>query len=255
METAISLFKQYSGQGMIVSLFILALAYLWFAEKNKNKRRLLVGLPIVLLAVFFCPVLVFFMEKLGEEEVYWRLLWSMPMLTVIAYAAIVLIGRLEGVKRYFAIGGVVFVIMLSGNYLYNNPGFLKAENPEHMPAEVVEICDKVIVEGREVRACFPAEMLMYVPQYTNLVHMPYGRELFLRPNGIVITHELFNLMETENTEAEELSEKLRFYQCHYVILRKDANINGALTEFDWIFYGETDNYRIYLDSTNDPRQF
>ena len=39
METAILLFKQYSGQGMIMTLFLLSLGYLWFVEKSREKQR------------------------------------------------------------------------------------------------------------------------------------------------------------------------------------------------------------------------
>ena len=37
METAVLLFKQYSGQGMIVTRFLIALGYLWFEEKSKEQ--------------------------------------------------------------------------------------------------------------------------------------------------------------------------------------------------------------------------
>ena len=145
METAVLLFKQYSGHGMIVTLFLLALCYLWFVEKNREKRRLLVGLPVCILVMFFCPLVVFVLEKLSEEDVFWRMLWSIPMLCVIAYTAVLLIQKLEGVKRYLAICVAVLIVVVSGDYLYNNPGFQKAENLEHMPAEVIEICDEIMV--------------------------------------------------------------------------------------------------------------
>lgn len=253
METAISLFKQYSGQGMIVTLFLLALTYLWFVEKNKETRRMLVWVPISLLVCFFCPIVVLLMEKLSEEDVYWRMLWSLPMLAVIAYTAVILVRKMEGIKRYATIGGLVLLIGLCGNYLYNNPGFMQADNPEHIPAKVVEICDEITVEGREVIACFPAEMLMYVTQYTAVVQMPYGREMFLRPDGQVIWNELYVIMEGEEIDAKILAEELRKQYCHFVVLRENAVSESDLKKEDWIKYYETDGYAVYIDDTNDPR--
>lgn len=253
METAVLLFKQYSGHGMIVTLFLLSLCYLWFAEKNKEKRRLLVGMPICILALFFCPLVVWLLEKISEEDVFWRMLWSIPMLCVISYTAVLLVRKLEGLKRYFAIFGTVLLVVISGDYLYNNPGFLKAENPEHMPSEVVEICDEIVVEGREVRACFPSEMLMYVTQYTAYVQMPYGREMFLRSGGVVIWDDLFVLMEAEEINAKELAAELRKRACHFVVLRKNADVKGNLEKENWNKYYETDGYVVYLDENNDPR--
>lgn len=254
MDTAILLFKQYSGQGMIVALFLVALAYLWFVEKEKEKRHLLVHFPIFLLIFFFCPIVVLVMEKLGEEEVYWRMLWSIPMLTVIAYTAIILVRKTEGLMRYLAIAGVLLLIMVSGKYLYNNPGFLKAENAEHIPEKVMELCDAVIVEGREVRAAFPSEFLMYVTQYTPLVHMPYGREMFLKVDGAGnYWNDLHTLMEfEEEIDVQRLSDLLRLQGCHYVILRDDKVLSGDLEEYDWAEYYSTEGYVIYIDKNNDP---
>lgn len=256
MDTAILLFKQYSGQGMIVALFLMALAYLWFVEKEKEKRRLLVDFPVFLLIFFFCPIVVFVMEKLGEEEVYWRMLWSIPMLTVIGYTAVLLVRKFEGAKRYLAIAGVLLLIMVSGNYLYNNPGFLKAENPEHIPEKVIELCDAMIVEGREVRAAFPSEYLMYVTQYTPLVHMPYGREMFLKVDGAGTWNDLHTIMEYDDEiDVGKLSEQLRKQECHYVVLRKDKVLIGDLEEEGWIEYYKTDGYVVYMDKNNDPHIF
>lgn len=253
METAILLFKQYSGHGMIVTLFLIALGYLWFEEKSREKRRLLVNLPICILVMFFCPLVVFVLEKLSEEDVYWRMLWSIPMLVVISYTAVLLIRKTEGVKRYLAILGSVLIVVFSGDYLYNNPGFLVAENLEHIPGEVVEVCDEITVEGREVKACFPAEMLMYVPQYTSFVQMPYGREMFLKPNGIVMWDSLYDEMESDKVNAEKLSEELRQRNCHFVILRKNTSVEGSLEKEEWDLYYESEGYVIYLDKNNDPR--
>lgn len=253
METAVLLFKQYSGHGMIVTLFLLALCYLWFVEKNREKRRLLVGLPVCILVMFFCPLVVFVLEKLSEEDVFWRMLWSIPMLCVIAYTAVLLIQKLEGVKRYLAICVAVLIVVVSGDYLYNNPGFQKAENLEHMPAEVIEICDEIIVEGREVRACFPSEMLMYVTQYTAYVQMPYGREMFLRPDGVIMWNKLFEMVEAEEIDAKALANELRAENCHFVVLRKSSKVKGNLEKENWKKYYEADKYIVYLDENNDPR--
>lgn len=256
MDTAILLFKQYSGQGMIVALFLVALAYLWFVEKEKEKRHLLVHFPLFLVIFFFCPIVVWIMEKLGEEEVYWRMLWSIPMLVVIGYTTILLVRKLEGVKRYLTIIGILLLVMTSGNYLYNNPGFLKAENPEHLPEKVIELCDAVIVEGREVRVAFPTEFLMYVTQYTPLVHMPYGREMFLKVDGAGTWNDLHTIMEYDDVvDVQKLSEQLRLQECHYVVLRDNKVLNGNLEEEGWAEYYNTEGYTIYIDKNNDPHIF
>lgn len=253
METAVLLFKEYSGHGMIVTLFLLALCYLWYVEKNKENRRIMVAFPICVLVVFFCPLVIIILENLSEEDVFWRMLWSIPMLCVIAYASIIFIRKLEGLKRYLSIVGILAIIVISGDYLYNNPNYHKAENLENIPSEVIEICEQVIVDGREVMACFPSEMLMYVTQYTDYVKMPYGREVFLKPDGINMGNFLYDLVESEKVEAKVLSDELRNWSCHFVVLRKSTVLNGDLEKENWKKYYESEKYVVYLDATNDPR--
>ena len=253
METAILLFKEYSGHGMIVTLFLLSLCYLWYVEKNKENRRLLVAFPICILLVFFCPLIIILLEKLSEEDVFWRMLWSVPMLCIIAYASIVFIRKLEGIKRYLSIFGILVIIVISGDYLYNNPNYQKAENLENIPSEVIEVCDQIIVDGREVMACFPGEMLMYVTQYTDYIKMPYGREVFLKPDGINMGNALYELVEKEEVDTKELSQGLRDKACHFVVLRKSTILKGDLEKENWKVYYESNEYIVYLDETNDPR--
>ena len=253
MSTAIMLFKQYSGHGLIISLFLVVLLYLYFEEKNKENRSMFVFFPIGILIMFFFPPMMYLMERLSEEAVFWRLLWCMPVVVVIAYGAVVFIRKTEGIKRYVTIFGVVLLIVVSGDYLYDNPGGRKAENMQHIPQDVIDVCDEIIVEGREVIAAFPAECLMYVTQYTPLVHMPYGREMFLVSDGAVAWNALYEIMESEVIDAKELANELRKNYCHFVVLRGDAVLEGSLEKEDWIMYAETNEYIVYMDKNNDPR--
>lgn len=255
MDVAISLWKEYSGQGLILTLFLIALFYLWFQEKDNQKRKVLVWFPITILFVFFCPVVVLLMKKLAEEDIYWRLLWSIPMLTVIAYSCVRLLKKAEGIKRYLAMAGCVLAIAVSGSYLYDNEGFVQAENPEHIPQTVIDICDSIIVEGREVRALFPQEFLVYVPQYTPLVHMPYGREVFLLSDGAKFYDTLYMQAEClieDTIQTKEFAQELRERECHYAVLREDAPLTDKMENEDFIEYERVDGYVIYLDKNNDP---
>lgn len=255
MNTAMMLFRQYSGHGMIVTLFLIALLYLWFTEKNNEKRCMLVYFPIGILAIFFFPLMVFVSEKFSEEGVLWRVLWSLPMMMVIAYAAVLIVRKSEGIKRYLTIAGVILLIFISGDYLYDNPNHLEAENLQHLPKEVIAICDEIIIEEREVKAAFPSECLMYVPQYTALVHMPYGREMFLISDGAVAWNLLYEMMESPVIDTKSLAEELRANLCHYVVLRKNAVLEGSMEQEEWALYCETDQYMVYIDKNNDPHQW
>ena len=79
-----------------------------------------------------------------------------------------------------------------------------------MPQAVVDICDAIQVEGREVMAVFPKEMLSFVRQYTPLVCMPYGREMLVeRWNA---DNPLYDAMEAEVLDMDVILPLAKTYR-------------------------------------------
>lgn len=244
----VTLFREYMGTGLIVGWFLLALAYLLVKEKKKPVRILFVYVPILLLLLFFNPLFAKLLYYFVGDEIYYRILWLIPITVVIAYALISLYSSLKGKKGLFfaAIGCVL--IGISGSYIYKNPFFQKAENAYHMPQAVVDICDAIEVKGREVMAVFPSELIQYVRQYSPVIWMPYGREILVDRWGTY--HELYEVMEAEVIEVKRLAALAKESHCHYVILAEDKTLNGGnMEDYDYELFGRMDGYVIYRDTT------
>lgn len=241
----ITLFREYMGTGLIVIWFLLSLVYLWIREKRKHFRILFVYVPVILLLLFFNPLFARIVYGAVGNEIYYRILWLLPITLTIAFAGADIYGQLRGRTKYvFAVCAAV-LIMVSGSFVYNNPYFRKAENRYHVPQSVVDICDAIEVEGREVTAVFPAELLQYVRQYSGKVCMPYGREILVER----WTHlnDLYDVMEAEVIDAESLTRKAREQACNYIILPADKEILGNLADYHFERFGETGGYVIYRD--------
>lgn len=194
-DTIRTLFQEYMGTGLIVGWYLIALLYLWFTEKDRRIRVLFLYMPLLLLFLYFNPIFARLICGATGDEIYYRILWLLPITVVIAYAAVSVYGRLKGRKKYgFALLSAVLVTV-SGSLVYASPHFHRAENLYHMPQAVVDICDAIQVEGREVMAVFPKEMLSFVRQYTPLVCMPYGREMLVDRWGA--QNPLYDAMEAE----------------------------------------------------------
>jgi hypothetical protein len=162
---------------------------------------------------------------------------------VLSYCVIKITNRLQGARKIvFSIISVILIV-LCGKPVYVNPLFDKAENPYHVPREVVEICDAIRVEGREVMAVFPEEFLLYVRQYSPYVCMPYGRETF----GLY--NELQNVLEAEVVDVERLSGLAKEYGCHYVILSTKQELKGNMEEYSYELFGQVGEYVIYRDTS------
>lgn len=249
----VTLFREYMGTGLIMGWFLLSLVYLLIKEKRKNIRILFVYVPIVLLLLFFNPVFAKIVYRFADDEIYYRILWLIPITVVIAHSAVHMYGALKGRVRIVFAGVCAALVMFSGSFIYNNIYFSRAENLYHVPQSVVDICDAIEVEGREVMAVFPSELLQYVRQYSPVVCMPYGREVIVDRWGM--NHELFDVMEAQTVDAGELARLARDTEnggmnaCHYVILRQDKEIVGDLTEYGYELFDSVDGYDIYLDTT------
>lgn len=242
----ISLFREYMGTGLILMWYLLALIYLWIREKRKNCRVLFIYMPIIFLLLFFNPLFAKIIYTVADDEIYYRILWLLPITMTIAFTLVDIYGRLEGAKKSFFPVVAGLLVVVSGSFIYANPHFGPAENIYHVPQSVVDICDAIEVEGREVTAVFPEEMLQYVRQYSGSICMPYGRESTV--GTWVWQNEMYPVMESEVIDAAVLTRMAREQACIYIILPKDKKITGDMAACQYEVFAELHGYLIYKDS-------
>ena len=72
---ALKLFQEYMGTGLIVLWFLVSLLYLWLTEKRKYIRVMFLYVPLVLLLVFFNPLVAKIVSQMADGEIYYRILW------------------------------------------------------------------------------------------------------------------------------------------------------------------------------------
>ena len=81
------LFRNYMGTGMIVIWYLISLIYLWINEKRMHVRILFLYVPIALLLVYFNPLSVKLVHGVVGSDIYWRILWLLPVSATIACAS------------------------------------------------------------------------------------------------------------------------------------------------------------------------
>ena len=244
-NSALELFESYMGTGLIMVFFLAMVVYLYFVETDKAKRILFVYMPAGLLLLYFNPLFCNLVYGVIGDEIYYRILWLMPVTLVLSYGITNLYRRYHGRYRLLVLSCFVIGIILSGSLIYTNENFKKAENGYHIPQTVVEICDAIEVEGREVMAVFPREMLQYVRQYSAYVCMPYGREMTIDRWGFY--SELYFVMEADVIIVEKMAELAKSESCHYIIIKKDKELLGNIEAFDYELYDQIGDYDIYID--------
>lgn len=248
-QEILQIYREYVGSGMMGALFLSAVFYLLFGEKEPAQKLVLGIVPLVVAALFACPLFAWVIYQWLDSEIYYRFLWLIPVTMVIAYAGVKLILRVQGVRRLIAMLGVCGVIIVCGDYVYDNPYFTVAENPYHVPATVAAICDEIQVEGREVRAVFPMDMVQYVRQYTPYVCLAYGREMIVdRWNFQSEVYDAYELGWPDGVvDAESLARACRKYAVHYIIWDSNRTMEGDLEEWGFALKKQIDGYTIYVD--------
>lgn len=241
------LFREFAGEGMIVTLFLLAVIWLWVTEKRKEIKIVFVYMPVTVLAIFLFPVTAKIMDVVLGEEIYYRFMWLWPIVPTIAYATVQLWRAVKEQSRILVVVVISLIIILSGKLMYTNENYSIAENQYHVPQVVVDICDDIRIDGREIIVLFPKELLQYVRQYDATICMPYGREALVYA-WVGARNELFFVME-ENfpIKVEQAAKYASESGCHYVVIRAADELDGAFEDFGYELFGAYGDYLVYKD--------
>ena len=112
----------------------------------------------------------------------------------------------------------------------------------------MDICDDIIVEGREVRACFPIEHIQYVRQYTPYVCLTYGRTVLLG-DGFNDYSNAEDFLNEEILDTEGFTEELRRSDTPYLILEKERKLSESLDKYGFKYVKSYGDYDLYLDES------
>ncbi len=244
MTEIVEIFKAYNGTGYYCLLFIAALIYLWFAEEDRNLRLLIVIVPTVIQILFFIPY--FYMAyNVLDEGTYYRILWLLPMTLVIAYSACLAIGTHTRV----GVAAMAVILALSGTFTYIGDTFTVAENPYHLPDELIDLCEMVEPDEGEERiwAAFPPSLVHYVRQYTTEIMLPFGRESMV-DSWKKLDNPLYNEYMRPVMRSDELAKQAKEYNCHYCILDAEKQVEGDMRSNGFELIGRTDHYLVYRNT-------
>ncbi len=244
MESLV-IFKLYTGLKLLIVLFALSWLYLLITEKDKRVRLLFVWAPPLILLLFLFPISRKLFVSAGlDGETYYRILWTIPMGIITAYASCRLFGRHKRIGLVI----VSVLVVLCGSLVYRNGYISRAENLYHIPDTVIRICDLIAPEKEtsQVMVVVPEELVYYVRQYNAAIRMPYGREM------IASQWDYYNevhaaMEETEIIDLEALLEATRKEYCQYIVINPTRQVKGDPEKLGMQLLSVIDGYRVYKD--------
>lgn len=246
MAAALEDLISYNGRSFLIPLFLAALVFLWFVERDRRIRTVLIYLSVALVAVFLCPLYAWIGQKI-DEEIYYRVFWTLPMGLVFCYGSVRLVICLKKtISRVIAGILIVLVIGLNGEFVYQNTTHLPATNAYHIPQIVIDVADAVRMEKYKPIAVFPAELLTHIRQYTGDIFTPYGRNILVERWNF--SNALYDAMEAEVYDAEEIAVQARNEHCAFVVLSAAKEMHGSMEEQNYFLKDFVNGlYYVYMD--------
>lgn len=246
-ETVLEDIIAYNNSSFLVPLFLAALLFLWVTEKKKRMRVVLVYIVTALSAIFVCPIYVWIGIKI-DADIYYRVLWALPIGILVCYSAVRLMMRFQSVVSR----GLVFVLALlaiciNGDLVYTKTLHFKSVNAYHIPQQVIDVAEALKLDNYTPIAVMPAELLPFFRQYTADVFTPYGRNI-LEP-AWSFSNALYDAMEGDKTyyDAVEVARCAREEHCVYVVLSCAKQIRGGMEEQNYFLLDFVQGYYIYMD--------
>lgn len=171
--------NQYWGDGLILILLAGAAAFVLIRERRNRAAMLLLGCLLISAGLFFFPVSAGVIRRVIGRGVYWRVLWLIPMIPLIAFglSSLVVSAKWKALRIILA-GLAAAAVIVTGSNVFSVENYQQFSNPEQVPDEVAEIGRKLQehADGREILVAADDYVATYLRVYDPSIKMIYGRD-------------------------------------------------------------------------------
>lgn len=216
----ITIWKMYWGNGWIQYLLAVSGAcVLLFGRKRKMGIRLLCY-TFFLLALFFCPISGRVIMKCVGKIVYWRVLWLLPTVPLIAGGFTELVHKLKKPALQMALILIlVLAVAVSGTGMIKAGNFERVYNHQQVPDEIAVICDRLNTDRNgndDIRIAADEYTASYIRVYDPALKMAYGR----RGDGAVgkQAKALYKQITSEVPDGKKVAHLADLVHCTYVVM-------------------------------------
>ena len=231
------------GSGWLLLVYGIALVLGFFLLKGKRKLFLLPA--VVMTIVVLNPLTKTVWEKINDYA-YWRLLWMLPLIPVIAAVPSAVVEKTK--KWYGKLVTVLLaagIVVLSGYFIYNNDvtTFKMAKNADKLPQEVTEVAEALLELDDNPRIVADQYIATYIREYSGKIKTPYGRDLvFGEPDQYAL--DAFQYLT--NMDMKNLLEHMKARNYQYLVTynlgpERYVRIEKAGFEYIW----QAGEYGIY----------
>lgn len=185
---------------------------------TKAKAGAVAIYTLLALAAFFFPVSAWILQKCIGAEVYWRVLWGVPVVPLLAYAGTRLVRR---PKKKIAQAAVLAIMLgvtaVSGKSIYEG-NYSRVHNYQQVPDEVAHICNLINAHRGDGDALLATDnnLSPYIRVYDASIRMPYGR--LGRGAKAEIDRTIYHDINFESDKYAEIAKNAKHRGCTYLAI-------------------------------------
>lgn len=228
--------------------FIIAII---LAIKDSDIRYKIIYPVILLLLIFFNPLVYGIIGTRFLNGMYWRMLWLVPINVIIAVGTVKLYSFMKRpVLKLVVVMVAVAVIGVTGKFIFNADNFVIAANYYQIPQVTIDVADAIIEDMGDMDTCnivLPDELVCSIRQYTTRVNLLYGRNAYgyieeMGDMQAVVHDEMIK----ESPDCKVLTDYCKARRITYIVFNSvnQKNYDGV-TEYDYEFLRNVDGYDIY----------
>lgn len=218
-------------------LLVYGIALILGAFLLKGKRKLFLIPAAVMTLLILNPLTRTIWDKVNDYG-YWRLLWILPLIPVIAAVPAAVTEKTQ--KWYLRLLTVILsasIVILSGSLIYANEAtaFTEADNPDKMPADALETAEVLLEMDDEPHVVADQYMAIYLRQYSGKIKTAFGRDLGFGDPSAFATEIAGYLSDGEMAKVAEMmrSGGYRFLVTRNLDFDRQNSLEKAGFEYVW----------------------
>lgn len=256
----IQVFQLYNGDTWLFALFLAAAAYLLFRLDARNRRSALLAMLAACLLVF--NELIFLLAKkfMDGAQTYYRFLWILPVVPVLAYAAVDVIASCKKRSRRILAAALVFAaVALAGTPYLNAQSIQRPGKPQYLNASIAEI-SRLINADRQtaypdkeyVKVACEYDLMMSLRLYdasfwNAILRETYqrGAEPSLNSSWEGRQYSLWRMVNGKKVRVRRIRKVLEKSAVQYVVIANKYNWDKRMLAAGCAIVGATEQHTIY----------
>lgn len=259
IENVFQTFQSYGGTTMFLPIFFVCLIYCYCKAEEAGKKRL-IWYGILAVLFVFNDVSRKIIGKFTDVSTYYRFIWAVPVLIVIAGIFCHILENSKGKREKACILVLSCFVLLLGQSSFLYQGCFKLPGNEYnVSDDVLKTCDIIKEHKQEERpvVIFDLEIQMAARLYDASLIWGISRKAYIEQNNMEDYHDagkykdLKILIQAVNygdkSAGEDLRNALRNRKVDYIVTSSDYDMDEYLQQLGCEVVGRSTTRTVYFN--------